>query len=84
MTPLLLGGLIVAAKVFAIGAVGFGIAWLRARDRIRRLEAEGHIDPLSMQERMERLEGGLDSVTAALDRLAAGQSEIQRRLPPAR
>jgi hypothetical protein len=33
---------------------------------------------------LDRLEGSLDSVAAALERLAAGQSELQRRLPPAR
>lgn len=36
----LLGGLVVAVKGLAIGAVGFGIAWWRARGRIRQLEAE--------------------------------------------
>jgi hypothetical protein len=30
---------------------------------------------------MDRLEGSLDSVAATLERLAAGQSELQRRLP---
>ncbi len=55
----LLGALLVSAKALGIGAVGFGIAWWRARNRIRQLDA-------------------------ALERLAAGQSEIQRRLPPPR
>jgi hypothetical protein len=31
---------------------------------------------------MDRLEGTLDSMTAALERLAAGRSDPQRRLPP--
>jgi hypothetical protein len=31
---------------------------------------------------MDRLEGTLDSVAAALERLAAGQGDFQGRLPP--
>lgn len=78
----LLGALLVSAKAVGIGAVGFSIAWWRARDRIRQLEAERQLDPRPLLDRMDRLEGSLDSVAAALERLAAGQSELQRRLPP--
>ena len=80
----LLGALAVSAKALGIGAVGFGIAWWRARNRIRQLEAERQLDPQPVLDRMDRLEGTLDSVAAALERLAAGQSEFQRRLPPPR
>lgn len=80
----LLGALIVSAKGLAIGAVGFGIAWWRARNRIRELEAQRHLDPESLDDRLDRLEGSLDSVAASLERLAAGQSELQRRLAPPR
>jgi hypothetical protein len=78
----LLGALAVSAKGFGIGAVGFGIAWWRARNRIRELETQRQIDPEELHDRMDRLEGSLDSVAATLERLAAGQSELQRRLPP--
>ena len=78
----LLGALLVSAKGLGIGAVGFGIAWWRARNRIRHLEAQQQLDPQPLLDRMDRLEGTLDSVAAALDRLAAGQSESQGRLPP--
>jgi hypothetical protein len=80
----LLGALAVSAKGLAIGAVGFGIAWWRARLRIRQLEAQLQLDPQQLEDRLDRLEGALDSVAATLDRLAAGQSELQRRLPPPR
>ena len=80
----LLGALAVSAKVLGIGAVGFGIAWWRARNRIRQLEAQRQLDPQQLEDRLDRLEGALDSVAAALERLAAGQSELQRRLPPPR
>ena len=82
LSSLLLGALIVSAKVLGIGAVGFGIAWWRARNRIRQLEAQRQPDPQPLLDRMDRLEGTLDSVAAALERLVAGQSELQRRLPP--
>ena len=80
----LLGALVVSAKVLGIGAVGFGIAWWRARSRIRKLEAQLQLDPQPLPDRMDRLEGTLDAVAAALERLAAGQSELQRRLPAPR
>ncbi len=80
----LLGALLMSAKALGIGAVGFGIAWWRARSRIHQLEAERKLDPQPLLERLDRLEGTLDSVAAALERLAAGQSELQRRLSPPR
>lgn len=40
LTGFLLGLLLGAAKLMAIGILGFGIAWWRARARIRALEAE--------------------------------------------
>ena len=80
----LLGALLMSAKALGIGAVGFGIAWWRARKRIRQLEAERQLDPHPFLDRMDRLEGTLDSLAGALERLAAGQSELQRRLPPPR
>ena len=78
----LIGGLAVAAKALGIGAVGFAIAWWRARHRIRQLEAQRQVDPQLLEDRLDRLEGALDSVAVTLERLAAGQSELQRRLPP--
>ena len=77
-----LGALLVAAKGLAVGAIGFGIAWWHARNRIRQLEAQHHFDPQPLYDRMDRLEGTLDSVVGSLERLAAGQGEIQRRLAP--
>ena len=80
----LLGALLASAKALGIGAVGFGIAWWRARSRIRQLEAERQPDPQSLLDRLDRVEGILDSVATSLERLAARQGELQRRLPPPR
>jgi len=77
-----LGALLVSAKALGFGAVGFGIAWWRGRNRIRQLEAQQQPDPQPLLDRMDRLEGSLDSIAAALQRLSAGQGELQRRLPP--
>ena len=76
----LLGALLVSAKIVGIGAIGFGIAWWRANKRIHQLEAERQLDPQPLLDRMDRLEGTLDSMAAAMERLAAGQSDLQRRL----
>jgi hypothetical protein len=78
----LLGALVVSAKGLAIGAIGFGIAWWRARNRIQQLEAERQLDPRRLEDRLDRLDGALDSVGAALERLAEEQTELRRRLPP--
>ena len=78
----LLGALIVSVKALGIGAIGFGIAWWRARNRIRHLEARQHLDPQLLEDRLDRLEDALDAMSATLERLAAGQGELQRRLPP--
>ncbi len=80
----LLGALAVSVKGLAIGAIGFGIAWWRARNRIRQLEAERQLDPQQLEDRLDRLEGVMDEVAATLERLATGQSELQRRLPAPR
>lgn len=78
----LLGALLVTAKIVGIGAIGFGVAWWRATKRIRQLEAEQRLDPQLLVDRMDRLEGTLDSMAAAMERLAAGQGDVQRRLEP--
>ena len=76
-----LGLLLGATKVLAIGAVGFGIAWWRARSRVRALEA-ANPSPAPLEERLDRLEQSLDYQTAQLERLATSQEELRRLLPP--
>jgi hypothetical protein len=74
-----LGLLFGAAKVMTIGAVGFGIGWWRTRARLRALEAE-RSQPSLTEERLDRLEQGLDYMASQLDRLVEGQLELGRQL----
>ncbi|MGH7517042.1 MAG: hypothetical protein ACREOC_06180 [Gemmatimonadales bacterium] len=70
-----LGLLFGAAKVLLIGTVGFGIAWWRGRRRLRELEAL-HAQPSLTDERLERLEQGLDYLATQLDRVVQSQGEL--------
>jgi hypothetical protein len=74
-----LGLLFGAAKVGAIGTVGFGIAWWRTRAKLRRLES-ALPDPARLEERLASLEQIADYSAAKLDRLVEGQ-ETSRQLP---
>ncbi|MGH7522948.1 MAG: hypothetical protein ACREK8_01450 [Gemmatimonadales bacterium] len=72
-----------AAKIGLIGTVGFAIAWVRARARIRTLEAAAsHQIAGATDERLERLEQSVEYVVGQLDRIAETQHELQRQLPP--
>ena len=74
-----LGLLLGAAKVMGIAAVGFGIAWWRARARIRKLEAE-QFQPVWTEERLARLEQGLDYAASQLDQVVRTQVELTQLL----
>jgi len=80
-----LGLLLGAAKVGAIGTVGFGIAWWRTRAKLRRLEA-ALPDPARLDERLANLEQLSDYSASKLDRLVEAQDALVRQLaaPPAR
>jgi hypothetical protein len=76
-TSVLFGVLLASTKGLAFAAVGFGVAWWRARRRITRLEASlPQTDELAA--RLERVESSLDYTTAALERLLSGQDELLR------
>ena len=68
LTGFALGLLLGAAKVMTIGTIGFGIAWWRARKRVRVLEAD-----------LQESEQLVDSLTGERDALLAERSEP--RLP---
>ena len=75
-----LGLLLGAAKIGAIGTIGFGIAWWRTRGKLRRLEA-ALPDPASLEERLANLEQVADYTSAQVNRLVEAQ-EAGAVLPP--
>jgi predicted transcriptional regulator len=79
----LAGGLLVAAKVLAAAAIGFGIAWWRIRKRLRLLEQDRQLTPATAQ-RLERIEQTLDSLAVRLDRLLEGHEHLGRLMAEAR
>ena len=74
-----LGLLVGAAKVMTIGTVAFGIAWWRARRRVRELEAEQAETPIG-DARLDRIEQGLEVVATQLEQVVRAQAEINRQL----
>ena len=74
-----LGLLLAAAKVGAIGTFGFGIAWWRSRQKVRRLEATLP-DPSLLAERIANLEQMAEYSAGQLDRLLETQDALSRQL----
>lgn len=70
-----LGLLFAAAKVGAIGTIGFAIAWWRTRRKLQHLERVLP-DPGVLEERLANLEQNSDYIGAKLAELG----EIQTRL----
>jgi len=75
-----LGLLVGAAKIGAIGTIGFAIAWWRTRARLRHLEA-ALPDPASLDERLANLEQVADYTAAQVSRLLEAH-ESAALLPP--
>ena len=74
-----LGLLLGAAKAGVIGTVAFGIAWWRARGKLRRLEATLP-DPARLEERLANLEQISDYSARQMDRLVEAQDALVRQL----
>jgi hypothetical protein len=83
LTGFALGLLLGAAKVMAIGTVGFGVAWWRARRRVQELEAELGEDgpPPNVEERLRQVEEVLARVAARVEAISEGQAHLAERLP---
>ena len=90
-TGFALGLLLGAAKVMAIAAVGFGVAWRRARGRIRALEAEQRETDRQILEsdNLHQINESLSDLRLYLERLditqycgkLAGRCETTVRVP---
>lgn len=74
-----LGLLFGAAKVLGISSLVLGIAWWRTRALVKRREAE-QLQPAWIEERLARLEQGLDYAASQLDQLVRAQTETNLRL----
>lgn len=61
------------------GAIGFGIAWLRASTRLRELE-DRLIRAVSPQRSAEPVVDALDGLAARVDDIASGQEFLNRVL----
>jgi hypothetical protein len=74
-----LGLLFAAAKVGAIGTIGFAIAWWRTRRKLHRLES-ALPDPAVLNDRLATLEQTTDYMGARLAELADTQALLVRQL----
>ena len=83
LTGFALGLLLGAAKVMTIAAAGFGLAWWRARRRIKQLEADQlEAERLSAPsgEELRQIGEGLAHVIVQLDQLNRAQAELMKQL----
>jgi hypothetical protein len=74
-----LGLLFGAAKIGAIGTVGFAIAWWRTRRKLQRLE-EALPDPGRLEERLASIERNSDYIGAKIAELGEGQNQVLQQL----
>lgn len=83
-TAFVLGALVASLKGLGLIAIGAGVAWWRARRRVRELEAR-LADAVSAGagEELARLEDGLNFLAEQVRALTEDQRAILHRLPPA-
>lgn len=74
-----LGLLFGAAKIGAIGTIGFAIAWWRTRRKLQHLEAVLP-DPGVLEERLASLERNSDYIGAKMAELGEAQNQVLRQL----
>jgi hypothetical protein len=74
-----LGLLFGAAKLGAIGTIGFAIAWWRTRRKLHRLES-ALPDPGLLEERLASLERNSDYIGAKLAELGESQNQVLLQL----
>lgn len=86
LTGFAFGLLLGAAKVTAIAAVGFGIAWWRARARIRSLEADqAEVDrPLGESESLRQIQESLLEIRVSLNQLNRSHAGLLKQVAPLR
>ena len=82
-TAFVFGALVASLKGLGLVAIGAGIAWWRARRRVRELEARLADAALSgAGDDLARLEDGLNFLTEQVRALSDEQRAMLGRLPP--
>lgn len=78
-----LGALLATVKGIGIAAIGAGIAWWRARRRVRELEGQlaAALQAAGSAE-LEQLQQSIDQLAVQFHTLAEDQRIIVSRLPP--
>ena len=74
-----LGLLFAAAKIGAIGTIGFAFAWWRTRRKLQHLE-QTLPDPGRLDERLATIEQATDFIGVRLSELADTQALLTRQL----
>jgi hypothetical protein len=74
-----LGLLFGAAKIGAIGTIGFALAWWRIRRKLQRLE-QALPDPGVLEERLANLDQNSDYIAAKLAELGESQTRLLQQL----
>ena len=82
LTGFALGLLLGAAKVLAIAALGFGVAWWRARARIRDLEADQLVldRQLSENDNLRQIQESLSEMRLSLSQLNRTHAGLLKQL----
>lgn len=72
--------LIVASGLLSLSTLGFGMAWVRARERAIRSEQRLAAPPPSADDRYARLEQAVESIAGEVEQLSEGQQFVDRLL----
>jgi hypothetical protein len=82
-TAFVFGALVASLKGLGLIAVGAGVAWWRARRRVRELEAQlADAAVAGAGPQLAQLEQGLDFLAEQVRTLTDEQHAMLRRLPP--
>ena len=82
-TAFVFGALVASLKGLGLIAVGAGVAWWRARRRVRELEAQlADAAVAGAGPQLAQLEQGLDFLAEQVRALTDEQHVMLRRLPP--
>ena len=74
MVPEFVAGVLgLLAGGFLLTTVGFGVAWIRARERAIRAQSQRGVLPEGADLRLERIEQAVDAIAVEVERLGEGE-----------